>query len=569
MTTVRPEDADPGLIGAVIGSYQITAELSHGGMGAVYRARHMLIGKEAAVKLLRPELTANQELVERFFNEAKAASQIRHPGIVEVFDFGHYEDGRAFIIMEFLEGEPLGKRIADRGRLTEIEAATIARGIASALNAAHAKGIIHRDLKPDNVFLVPDPDLPGGERAKVLDFGIAKLADNTDPDVHHTQTGALMGTPLYMAPEQARAAGETDGRADLYSLGCMLYEMLTGAPPFVAIGAGEIIAMQLFTPPESPSTKLAELSPEMERIVMRLLEKNPDDRFQRANDVSEALVAITGRLSSRLSAPIAAAQQHAGFSGAMAAARMTPLPKLDASKIGIPLLPPDALGGPPEMAQKKSAMPIIAGVITVLLAGAGAAFVFTRGGGGGVGDATTASGSGSELANPAGSASGSNAAKPDPSPKLATQPADTKATAAETKPTTSSDGKHLEPAHDAKVEATRPRHGGGEHAEHVEHVTGAPVKQGAVMRPDLGGPGPSMTPGTDPVHPNGATTTTGAPIETGLGPDKAAAKPTDAPAPPASPTPTPAPAPKADPPKADPAPAPSSKPADPPPAKDS
>jgi serine/threonine protein kinase len=285
---------DTDLSGVILGSYRIVSEISTGGMGTVYRAQHTLLDRAAAIKLLRPQLTANNELVERFFREARAASAIQHPGIIEVFDFG-FADGRAYLVMEFLEGQPLGERLLARGgRLGEIEAAQIGRGIASALTAAHAKGIIHRDLKPDNVFLVRDPDLPSGERPKLLDFGIAKLADGGSSQ---TQTGALIGTPLYMAPEQARAAATIDARADLYSLGCILYELLVGEPPFVATGAGEIIAMHMFTPPQPPSQRVF-VSGELEAIVMRLLDKDPRARFQSAGEVSEALAAIGGFASS-------------------------------------------------------------------------------------------------------------------------------------------------------------------------------------------------------------------------------------------------------------------------------
>jgi serine/threonine protein kinase len=291
------------LAGAVVGSYRITGQLNVGGMGAVFSARHELLGKAAAVKMLRPELCANAEIVERFFQEARAATQIRHPGIVEVFDFGYHEDGRAFLVMEFLDGEPLSARLASTG-LSEVQAAVIARGIASALGAAHAKGIIHRDLKPDNVMLVPDPDMPAGERPKVLDFGIAKLAEEDNRQVSRTRTGALMGTPAYMAPEQARAAGEIDARADLYSLGCILYEMLTGGPPFVAEGAGEIISLQLFAEPELPSARRPGVSEEMDRITMRLLAKEPADRFASAHELVDALSAAIPTLSGRMSAVI-------------------------------------------------------------------------------------------------------------------------------------------------------------------------------------------------------------------------------------------------------------------------
>jgi serine/threonine-protein kinase len=288
------DTGDASIVGAILGNYRITAALSSGGMGTVYRAQHELLDRPAAIKLLRPELTANDELVQRFFTEAKAATAIRHPGIIEVYDFGYTEAGHAYIVMEFLEGEPLSRAIAARGAYPEIEAASIARGIASALKAAHAKGIIHRDLKPDNIFIVPDPDGREG-RIKVLDFGIAKLA-NPSTDRRRTQTGVLMGTPKYMAPEQAREAGTIDHRADLYSLGCILYELLAGAPPFLADGAGEVIAMQLFNTPE-PIAQRASVTPEMAELVMRLLEKDPARRLGSARDVMEALDAIGARMS--------------------------------------------------------------------------------------------------------------------------------------------------------------------------------------------------------------------------------------------------------------------------------
>ena len=292
--------AVPHIVGAVLGNYRVTGELSHGGMGSVYRARHELLGRPAAVKLLRPELTGNAELVERFFNEAKATTAIEHPGIIRIYDFGHTADGQAYIVMELLEGQTLAQRIETRGRLAEGEAANIARGIASALTAAHGKGIVHRDLKPDNVFLVPDPDVAGGERPKILDFGIAKLETQ---NARHTMTGALMGTPLYMAPEQARGAGEIDQRADLYSLGCILYELLVGQPPFVAEGAGEIIALQMFGTAQPPSVRGVDLAPELEQLVMQLLEKEPSARLQSAAEAVEALdglLGITGTIPPRV-----------------------------------------------------------------------------------------------------------------------------------------------------------------------------------------------------------------------------------------------------------------------------
>jgi serine/threonine-protein kinase len=283
------------LIGEVLGSYQILDEIESGGMGTVYRARHKLLGRAAAIKLLHREFSNDPELVQRFFNEAKAATAIKHPGIVEVFDFGYSADNRAYLVMEYLEGDTLRARMEKRGPLAEADAIKIVRGVAGALTAAHGKGIIHRDLKPENVFLIPDPETPGSERAKVLDFGIAKLANfkgtGQVPAIGHTSTERILGTPKYMSPEQARATGDIDGRADLYSLGCMLYELLVGKPPFVATSLTEQIALQMFGEVVRPS-KSRPVTAALETIVLKLLEKEPKDRFQSAADLVRALDAV-------------------------------------------------------------------------------------------------------------------------------------------------------------------------------------------------------------------------------------------------------------------------------------
>jgi serine/threonine protein kinase len=371
------------LSGSMVGSYRITGQLNVGGMGAVFRAQHELLGKAAAVKMLRPELCTNAEIVERFFKEARAATQIRHPGIVEVFDFGYHQDGRAFLVMEFLDGEPLSARLARTG-LSEIQAAVIARGIASALGAAHAKGIIHRDLKPDNVMLVPDPDMPAGERPKVLDFGIAKLAEEDNRQVSKTRTGALMGTPAYMAPEQARAAGEIDARADLYSLGCILYEMLTGAPPFVAEGAGEIISLQLFAEPELPSKRRPGISEDMDGITMRLLAKEPTDRFGTAHELVEALSAAIPTLSGRMTAvmPMTGRRQALVVPTQSDAAIPVPNVAPGATQEGRAAAPttPLPVGDHARPASRSRAMrpAILAGVVTLGLTAAVTVFLLLR-----------------------------------------------------------------------------------------------------------------------------------------------------------------------------------------------
>jgi serine/threonine protein kinase len=286
------------LVGALLGSYRITEELSSGGMGTIYRARHELLGRDAAVKVLRAELTSDAELVDRFFIEARAATAIRHPSIIEVFDFGYTETGEAYLVMEFLEGESLHaylRRFKPAG-LPPQQAATLARALANALVAAHAKGILHRDLKPANIFLVPDAEQPYGVRVKILDFGIAKLVDPTGQPIgrSHTIDGALIGTPRYMAPEQARSAKAIDHRADLYSLGCILYEMVVGEAPFPKGGSGEVIAMHLFEEVRPPHERVPDISPELDKIILRLLQKDPADRYASAQEVARALAGPAG-----------------------------------------------------------------------------------------------------------------------------------------------------------------------------------------------------------------------------------------------------------------------------------
>lgn len=267
------------MIGEVVGGYRVTAKLGEGGMGAVYLAEHSVMGRKAAVKILHPSLSSDREMVQRFFNEARAAGSISHPGIVSVFDLGIRDDGSAFIVMNYLEGESLAERLHRKGRFSSDEALAITRQILSALSAAHAKGIVHRDLKPDNIFLVPDADVPGGERIKLLDFGIAKLQADSGPDMVTTRAGALLGTPVYMSPEQCRGAGECDQRTDLYAVGVMLFELLTGRPPFTGTALGDLMAAHMRDAPPTLSEKLGPTSVELETIVATLLAKAPEDRF--------------------------------------------------------------------------------------------------------------------------------------------------------------------------------------------------------------------------------------------------------------------------------------------------
>ena len=222
------DDVDRGVeLGMDVGGYVIDGELGRGGMGVVYAATHPVIGKRAAIKVLKPSLSKNPATVERFLQEARSVNQIGHPNIVDIFAFGSLPDGRRYLVMDLLQGESLRARVK-RGPLHVREAATIIDEVASALIAAHDKGFVHRDLKPDNVFLVANP---GRTDIKLLDFGLAKLLPTaTTARAFRTATGAQLGTPDYMSPEQLRGTG-VDARTDVYALGVLAFEILTGKRP--------------------------------------------------------------------------------------------------------------------------------------------------------------------------------------------------------------------------------------------------------------------------------------------------------------------------------------------------
>jgi len=278
------------LLGTTIGNYKITAEIGHGGMGIVYLAEHPALGRKAAVKVLHARLAAEPTVVSRFFHEARASNAIRHPNIVEAYDYGTLPDGATYIVMEFLEGESLAARLNQAARLPVRLALDFTNQAAGALAAAHAKGIIHRDLKPDNLFVTPDPRAPSSEQIKILDFGIAKLAAFADGAISHkTHTGAMLGTPLYMSPEQCLGVKEVDARTDIYSLGCILYEMLCGEPPFVSEGFGALVNMHVNQPPDPPSRRNPQVSPGVERLILKMLAKNVDERFPSMDALREAL----------------------------------------------------------------------------------------------------------------------------------------------------------------------------------------------------------------------------------------------------------------------------------------
>lgn len=279
-----------------IGPYRVERLLGEGGMGAVYAALHTSIERRVAIKVLHPEFAVRPEFVRRFFNEARAVNRVDHPGLVQISDYGQLPDGTAYIVMEYLRGESLSARLKREGALRVREGLRLGFLIADALTAAHEKGIIHRDLKPDNVMIVADPNVDGGERTKLLDFGIAKLIEGGE--AVKTKTDAMMGTPLYMSPEQCRGAGGVDARSDVYALGVMLFDMFAGGPPFVGAGFGEIIAQHLFQEPPNLSKLAPDVPAPVAALVMRLLAK---DKAQRSamRDVAAELLALSKKVADK------------------------------------------------------------------------------------------------------------------------------------------------------------------------------------------------------------------------------------------------------------------------------
>src|ERR1051325_957894 len=274
------------MLPSLIGQYRILRKIGAGGMGLVYLGEHTLLRRRAAIKTLLPTVAANREIVERFFNEARATSAIADPGVIQIFDFGYHVDGTAYIVMELLEGEALSARLDRLGQLPLGDVLRFGRQIAGSLAAAHASDIIHRDLKPENIFLVRDAEAQGGERTKIIDFGVCKMGTG-DPML--TEVGAMIGTPVYMSPEQCRGSGVVDHRSDIYSFGCLLFHLLTGRPPFLGDASGELIVAHIQEPAPAVSKYIAELPPEVDALLAGCLAKAPEDRFQSMTALQTAL----------------------------------------------------------------------------------------------------------------------------------------------------------------------------------------------------------------------------------------------------------------------------------------
>ncbi len=282
---------DP-LVGATLGGlYHVERLIGVGGMGRVYEATHTHLGKAYAVKVLPEGRADKPEATERFLREAQSATKIEHDHIVKVVNFDSDDEHRLFIVMELLEGENLADRI-HRGALPVDEAIEIARQTGEALQAAHDAGIVHRDLKPENIFITQKN---GRDFVKVLDFGISKIKNPDHGDPKLTATDQIVGTPLYISPELARGVAVVDHRTDIYALGVILYEMITGTPPFTGQNHFQLLYKHGNEAPDPPSQRSgkASIPPHVEAAVLRALEKNPADRFESMDELCAALVGPT------------------------------------------------------------------------------------------------------------------------------------------------------------------------------------------------------------------------------------------------------------------------------------
>ena len=290
----RTESEYDKLVGQTLdGRYFVERKIGEGGMGVVFAARHAVIERPLAIKVLKREVMRDTATIKRFVKEAQAASRIGHPNIVDVTDFGTTSDGMTFSVMEYVDGQTLGSALRASAPFPMVRAIRIAVQIARALGAAHEKGIVHRDLKPENVFLLDRDNRP--DFVKIVDFGIAKVAPapgSADPNEPRlTRAGSVFGTPEYMAPEQAAGRSDTDGRVDIYALGVILYEMLTGRVPHRGDSTVRTLAMVMLDPVDPPRKLHPELdiSPELEAVVLKALAKKREQRFQTMHELIGAL----------------------------------------------------------------------------------------------------------------------------------------------------------------------------------------------------------------------------------------------------------------------------------------
>lgn len=342
------EAEDAAWVGKTVGKYEIVRLLGRGGMGAVYEALNTGIGKRVAMKFVDAETAKNKDAVARFQREAQAASAVESAHIVEIFDSGTTDSGEPFIVMELLRGEDLGHRIKRLGRLEVPEALHIVAQILRGLHRAHAAGIVHRDLKPDNIFLVDRDDDP--TFAKILDFGISKVQRTSELSPRTiTREGTVLGTPFYMAPEQAQAAPDIDGRADLWAAGAILYECLSGRPPHVGTTYEQVIIAICTKEADDIRLHNPMVSEALTKVVKKALHRDRHERYATAREFLDALIESSGgTLSVRYSRGIAddaQAGSRRDSSSSPSAPGRTPAPRVSSDAAFEPTVEV-ASGGP-------------------------------------------------------------------------------------------------------------------------------------------------------------------------------------------------------------------------------
>ena len=310
MSQPPPAPVDPKIGMVLQERYRIVRKIGDGGMGSVYEGEHIVIKRRVAIKVLHPQFAQNKEITARFHREAEAATAIGHPHIVEVTDMGSFPDGSAYMVLEFLEGRDWAKDIQTEGPQPLGKVAKILSQVCDALDAAHAKGIVHRDLKPENIFLIDrhgDPDY-----VKVVDFGISKIIDTQEADRSLTQTGTALGTPYYMAPEQCQGKKDVDHRADIYSLGVILFQSLTAQYPFDDESYPMLVLKICTEPAPQLAAFRSDLPPQVQEILHRMLAKDRHHRFNACSELKEALAPFLGNTQTPVLAANAPRTAHAG-----------------------------------------------------------------------------------------------------------------------------------------------------------------------------------------------------------------------------------------------------------------
>ena len=380
------------------GKYVIGPRLGAGGMGVVYQGEHITLGMKVAIKVLHPSEADDPTMIARFKAEARSAAAIRHQNVVEVTDFGLTPDRRPFFVMAHLKGESLAERLDRSAVLTDRETVEIADQILRGLSVAHRRGVVHRDLKPENVFIAKGDD--NRETVKLLDFGIAKILGGTrtepgkrdDPGRQLTMKGTVLGTPGYMAPETIEGEVAIDARADLFAVGVLMYEMLTGRRPFNGISPLEIMSQTVSKAVTRPSAFRPEISDAMERVILTALAKDPHDRFQTTEEFDHHLTAAAvGRIPddarpcrTRVGLPSVSPQPAAGAAPPSAAAREAETAALDSPPVAPPRPAPaprtaagsSAVATPRGRVGRSSAPLVISPVLALFLLALGGAVYY-------------------------------------------------------------------------------------------------------------------------------------------------------------------------------------------------